>query len=84
MLAALEACMIFFSLNLVWVQCEVCIQQLSGIIVRLALVDLVGRVSDLYIHGPIGHPLVLESLGPKQNIDDLIKVQKELQAMTQP
>lgn len=76
--------MICFSLNLVWVQCEVCIQQLSGIIVRLALVDLVGRVSNLYIHGPIGHPLVLESLGPKQNIDNLIKVQKKLQAVTQP
>lgn len=51
-------------LYLVWVQSEVCIQQLPGIVVRFALVDLVGGVSDLYIHGPVSHPLVLEALGP--------------------
>lgn len=51
-------------LYLVWVQGEVCIQQLPGVVVRFALVDLVGGVSDLYVHGPVGHPLVLEALGP--------------------
>lgn len=55
-------------LYLVWVQREVCVQQLPGIVIRLAFVDLVGRVSNLHIHGPIGHPLVLEALGPTQNI----------------
>lgn len=54
---------------LVWVQSEICIQQLPGVVVRLALVDLVGGVSDLYIHGPVGHPLVLEALGPTPDIE---------------
>lgn len=55
-------------LYLVWVQCEVCVQKLPGVVIRLALVDFVGRVSNLNIHGPVGHPLVLEALGPTQNI----------------
>lgn len=55
-------------LYLVWVQREVCVQQLPGVVIRLPLVDLVGRVSNLDIHGPVGHPLVLEPLGPKHNI----------------
>lgn len=55
-------------LYLVWVQREVCIQQLPGVVIRLALVDLVGRISNLNIHGSVGHPLVLKALGPTQNI----------------
>lgn len=56
------------ALHLVWVQREVCIQKLPGIVVRLPLVDLVGRVSNLHVHGPVSHSLVLEALGPKQNM----------------
>lgn len=51
-------------LHLVWVQREVCVQQLPGVVVRLPLVDLVGGVSDLHVHGSVGHPLVLEAFGP--------------------
>lgn len=49
---------------LIWVQCEVCVQQLASVVVRLTLIDFVGGVPDLHIHGPVGHPLVLEALGP--------------------
>lgn len=59
-------CLVLF-LHLLWVQREVCVQQLSGVVIWLALVDLVGRVSNLYIHGPVGHPLVLEALCPTQD-----------------
>lgn len=63
----------FLAFYLVWVQGEVCVQQLPGVVVRLSLVDLVGRVSYLHIHGPIGHPLVLEALCPTQHIKDTVK-----------
>lgn len=61
-----------FSCYLVWVQSEVCIQQLPGVVVGLALVDLVGGVSDLDVHGPVGHPLVLEALGPTPDIEGAV------------
>lgn len=60
-------------LYLVWVQREVCVQQLPGVVVGLALVDLVRRVSNLNIHGPVGHPLVLEALSPTQNIKRTVR-----------
>lgn len=60
-------------LYLVWVQREVSVEQLPGVLIRLALVDLVGGVSYLNIHGPIGHPLVLEALGPKHNMNGTVK-----------
>lgn len=60
-------------LYLVWVQREVCVQQLPGVVIGLALVDLVRRVSNLNIHGPVGHPLVLEALSPTQNIKRTVR-----------
>lgn len=54
-------------LYLVRVQGEVCIQQLPGVVLGLALVDLISGVSDLHVHGPVGHPLVLEALGPARH-----------------
>lgn len=61
-------------LYLVWVKREVCVQKLPGIVIRLALIDLVGRVSNLHIHGPVGHPLVLEALGTTKILRSLSRL----------
>lgn len=66
-----SAHLVFFS-YLVWIQREVCVQQLPGVVIGLALIDLVGGVSNLHIHGPVGHPLVLEALGPVQNMNGTV------------
>lgn len=48
---------------LIRVQSKVSIEQLPGVVVRFALVDLVSGIADLNVHGPVGHPLVLEAFG---------------------
>lgn len=53
--------------RLVRVKGEIGIQQAPDVVGLSTFVHLVGRVSDLHIHGPIGHPLVLEALSPSDS-----------------
>lgn len=48
--------------NLIWVQSKVWIQQLPSIVIRVSFIDFIGWISNLYIHGSIRHPVVLEAL----------------------
>lgn len=47
--------------HLIRIEREFRVQQLPCVVVRLAFVNLIRRVSDLDVHGTVGHPLVLES-----------------------
>lgn len=49
---------------LVRVKGKISIQEAPHIVGLSTFIHLVGRVSDFHIHGPIGHPLVLEALSP--------------------
>lgn len=53
--------------RLVRVKGEIGIQEAPDIIRLSTFVHLVGGVPDFHIHGPIGHPLVLEALGPSDS-----------------
>lgn len=50
--------------HLVRVKGKVGIQKAPDIVGFSTFIHLVRRVSNFHIHGPIGHPLVLEALSP--------------------
>lgn len=53
--------------RLVRVKGKISIQEAPHIVGLSTFIHLVGRVSDFHIHGPIGHPLVLEALSPSDS-----------------
>lgn len=53
--------------RLVRVKGKISIQQAPDVIGLSTFIHLVGGVSDFHIHGPIGHPLVLEALSPSDS-----------------
>lgn len=59
---ALEATSSGLPAHLVRVQSKVSIQEAPHIIRFPAFIHLISGVPNLHVHGPIGHPLVLEAL----------------------
>jgi hypothetical protein len=53
--------------GLVRVQGKVSIQEAPDIIRVSTFIHLIGGIPNLYIHGPICHPLVLEALSPSDS-----------------
>lgn len=50
--------------RLVRVKGKISIQETPDVIGFSTFIHLIGGISDLHIHGPVGHPLVLEALSP--------------------